>query len=139
MREVSHLLVFKEAEAVADAKKAREAVAAQLVASSVASRPLSSDSFQQPSQAAVPNLQSSLRIFSLSSFQWYLFFVVALLFAVVWLIPFSDACSYETFPVHCLCLWAVSFYQDIAEKSFGNNFFISFREFVDKSACKDHG
>ena len=60
---------------------AKHPVPAQLVASRVASRPLSSNSFQQPSQAAVPNLQSSQRIFSLSSFQWYLLFVVALLFA----------------------------------------------------------
>ena len=61
---------------------AKHPVPAQLVASRVAARPLSSNSFQQHNQAAVPNLQTSQRIFSLSSFQWHLvLFVVALLFA----------------------------------------------------------
>ena len=59
---------------------AKHPVTAQLVASRVASR-LPSNSFQQPSQEAVLNLQSSQRTFSWSSFWRYLFFVVALLCA----------------------------------------------------------
>ena len=59
---------------------AKHPVTDQLVASRVATRPVPSNSFPQPSQAAVPNLQSSQRSFSLSSFGLY-FFVVALLCA----------------------------------------------------------
>ena len=68
---------------------AKHPVTAQLVASRVASRPLPSNSFQQPSQEAVPNLQSSQRPFTLSSFWRYLFFVVALLCAAPYVVSFQ--------------------------------------------------
>ena len=60
---------------------AEQPATVQLVASSVASRLTPSSSLQQHSQEAVPNLQSSQRTFSLSSFWRHLFFVVALLCA----------------------------------------------------------
>ena len=59
---------------------AEEPVTAQLVASRVASRPLPSSSSLPPhSQEVVPNLQSSQRTFSWSSFWWYFLCVVAFL------------------------------------------------------------
>ena len=60
---------------------AKHPVTAQLVASSVASRPLPSNSSHQHSQEAIPNLQYSQRPFSLSSMWRYFFFMVALLCA----------------------------------------------------------
>ena len=76
---------------------AKHPVTSQLVASRVASRPLPSNSFQQPSQEAVPNLQSSQRPFSLSSFWRYLFFVVALLCAATYV--FHNVVSFK---MYCL-------------------------------------
>ena len=63
---------------------AEEPVTAQLVASRVASRPLPSSSSSLPphSQEVVPNLQSSQRTFSWSSFWWYFLCIVAFLGAV---------------------------------------------------------
>ena len=58
---------------------AEEPVTAQLVASRVASRPLPSSSLPPHSQEVVPNLQSSQRTFSWSSFWWYFLCVVAFL------------------------------------------------------------
>ena len=60
---------------------AKHPVTAQLVASRVALRPIPSSSLHKQSQEAISNLQSSQRSFSLSSFLWYLFFVVALRYA----------------------------------------------------------
>ena len=74
---------------------AKHPVTAQLVASSVASRPLPSNSLHQPSQEAVPNLQSSQRSFSLSSLWWYLFFVVALLCAAPYV--FHNVVSFQMY------------------------------------------
>ena len=74
---------------------AKHPVTAQLVASRVSSRPLPSNCFQQPSQEAVPNLQSSQRTFSLSSFWRYLFFVVAFLCAATYV--FHNVVSFKMY------------------------------------------
>ena len=60
---------------------AKHPVSTQLVASRVASRSLPSNSLHQTNQEAVSNLQTSQRPIPLSSFLWYLFYVVALLCA----------------------------------------------------------